>query len=94
VQEDGEGILGRVLDSMANGVIAIDREGAIFVFNDAAARLLGVEKGRPSGRTSSPSSRIRFGERPSDGGIGDGTSQPVGPGPSSRTGPRCSGTGN
>jgi PAS domain S-box-containing protein len=35
---------------MANGVIAIDREGTIFVFNDAAARLLGVEKGKALGR--------------------------------------------
>ena len=41
---DGEEILNRVLDSMANGVIAIDREGTIFIFNDAAARLLGVGK--------------------------------------------------
>lgn len=41
---DSEAILGRVLDSMANGVIAIDREGTILVFNDAAARLLGVAK--------------------------------------------------
>jgi PAS domain S-box-containing protein len=47
---DGEAILGRVLDSMANGVIAIDREGAIIVFNDAAARLLGVEKGNALGK--------------------------------------------
>jgi len=51
VQEDGEGILGRVLDSMANGVIAIDREGAIFVFNDAASRLLGVEKRKALGKS-------------------------------------------
>jgi PAS domain S-box-containing protein len=35
---------------MANGVIAIDREGTIFVFNDAAARLLGVEKGKALGK--------------------------------------------
>jgi len=41
---DIEAVLCRVLDSMANGVIAIDREGMIFVFNDAAARLLGVGK--------------------------------------------------
>ncbi len=41
---DSEAVLCRVLDSMANGVIAIDREGAIFVFNDAAARLLRVGK--------------------------------------------------
>ena len=44
MQADGEAMLNRVLDSMANGVIAIDREGMIFVFNDAAARLLGVGK--------------------------------------------------
>ena len=47
---DSEAILGRVLDSMANGVIAIDREGAIIVFNDAAARLLGVGKEDALGR--------------------------------------------
>jgi len=48
---DSEAILGRVLDSMANGVIAIDREGTIFVFNDAAARLLGVEKEKALGKS-------------------------------------------
>ncbi len=47
---DSEAILCRVLDSMANGVIAIDREGAIVVFNDAAARLLGVGKEEALGR--------------------------------------------
>ena len=47
---DSEAILSRVIDSMANGVIAIDREGTIFVFNDAAARLLGVEKGKALGK--------------------------------------------
>ncbi|MFA6147699.1 MAG: sigma 54-interacting transcriptional regulator [bacterium] len=41
---DSEAILYRVLDSMADGVIAIDREGTILVFNAAAARLLGVGK--------------------------------------------------
>jgi transcriptional regulator with PAS, ATPase and Fis domain len=35
---------------MANGVIAIDREGAIIVFNDAAARLLAVGKEDALGR--------------------------------------------
>jgi len=43
--------LDRLLDSMASGVIAIDREGTILVFNDAAARLLGVEKGMAVGRS-------------------------------------------
>ena len=42
--------LGRVIDSMANGVIAIDREGTITLFNEAAARLLGVEKGTAIGK--------------------------------------------
>jgi PAS domain S-box-containing protein len=50
LQGDSEAILCRVLDSMANGVIAIDREGTIIVFNDAAARLLGVEKGKALGK--------------------------------------------
>ena len=31
--------LDRLLDSMASGLIAIDREGTIRVFNEAAARL-------------------------------------------------------
>ena len=51
MQGDTEAILCRVLDSMANGVIAIDREGTIFVFNDAAARLLAVEKGKALGKS-------------------------------------------
>ncbi|GAB4235559.1 MAG: sigma-54-dependent Fis family transcriptional regulator [Deltaproteobacteria bacterium] len=42
--------LGRVLDAMAAGVIAIDREGTILVFNDAAARLLGVGKAGALGK--------------------------------------------
>lgn len=50
MQGDNEAILCRVLDSMANGVIAIDREGTIFVFNAAAVRLLGVEKGKALGK--------------------------------------------
>ena len=50
MQGDSEAMLCRVLDSMANGVIAIDREGTIIVFNDAAARLLGVEKGKALGK--------------------------------------------
>jgi len=36
---------------MANGVIAIDRDGTIFVFNEAAARLLGVEKENALGKS-------------------------------------------
>ena len=50
MQGNSEAILRRVLDSMANGVIAIDREGTIFVFNAAAVRLLGVEKGKALGK--------------------------------------------
>ncbi|MBP2686647.1 MAG: domain S-box protein [Deltaproteobacteria bacterium] len=42
--------LDRLLDSMASGLIAIDREGTIRVFNEAAARLLAVEKGQAIGR--------------------------------------------
>jgi PAS domain S-box-containing protein len=42
--------LDRLLDAMASGVIAIDREGTIRIFNGAAARLLGVEKGEAIGR--------------------------------------------
>jgi len=51
LQGDSEAILCRVIDSMANGVIAIDREGTIFLFNDAAARLLGVEKEQALGKS-------------------------------------------
>ncbi|MBP2684532.1 MAG: hypothetical protein H6Q79_2571, partial [Deltaproteobacteria bacterium] len=48
----GQGVafLDRLLDSMASGVIAIDRERTIRVFNEAAARLLAVEKGQAIGR--------------------------------------------
>jgi PAS domain S-box-containing protein len=42
--------LDRLLDAMASGVIAIDREGTIRVFNEAAVRLLGVGKGKAIGR--------------------------------------------
>ncbi len=48
-EQDGT-YLGLVLDSMASGVIAIDREGTILVFNEAAERLLGVEKEQVLGR--------------------------------------------
>jgi len=51
LEGNSEAVLGRVLDAMANGVIAIDRDGEIFVFNDAAARLLGVEKGKALGKS-------------------------------------------
>jgi len=37
-------VLGPILDSLASGVLAIDREAIIIVFNEAAARLLGVPK--------------------------------------------------
>jgi len=39
-----------VLDSVASGVIAIDRDGTILVFNEAATRLLGVGKGYALGK--------------------------------------------
>ena len=42
--------LDRLLDAITSGVIAIDREGTIRVFNEAAARLLGVEKGKALGK--------------------------------------------
>ncbi|HEX9190590.1 MAG TPA: sigma 54-interacting transcriptional regulator, partial [Candidatus Deferrimicrobiaceae bacterium] len=50
MRQDHETFLDRVLDSMASGVIAIDRDGTILVFNDAASRLLGVEKGEAVGK--------------------------------------------
>jgi len=43
--------LDRLLDSITSGVIAIDREGTIRVFNEAAARLLGVGKGKALGKS-------------------------------------------
>ncbi len=45
------GFLGIVLDSLASGVLAIDRDGTIVVFNEAAARLLGVPKREALGRS-------------------------------------------
>ncbi|NTU48568.1 MAG: PAS domain S-box protein, partial [Syntrophobacteraceae bacterium] len=39
-----------VLDSLTNGVVAIDLEGRITVFNEAAARLMGVHKEEALGR--------------------------------------------
>ncbi len=50
MQEQNVAFLDRLLDSMASGVIAIDREGTIRVFNEAAGRLLGVGKGKAIGR--------------------------------------------
>ncbi|MGE5188970.1 MAG: sigma 54-interacting transcriptional regulator [Gemmatimonadota bacterium] len=49
--EAGNGFLGIVLDSLASGVLAIDLEGRIVVFNEAAARLLGVPKDEALGRS-------------------------------------------
>ncbi|GAB4366603.1 MAG: sigma-54-dependent Fis family transcriptional regulator [Deltaproteobacteria bacterium] len=43
-------ILGTVLDALASGVVAIDREGTIVVFNAAASRLLGVPKEEALGK--------------------------------------------
>lgn len=40
-----------ILDSLTNGVVAIDREVNIIIFNDAAARLLGVGKEKALGRS-------------------------------------------
>ncbi len=37
-------LLQSLLDSLINGVIAIDREGKILVFNEAAARLMGIPR--------------------------------------------------
>jgi PAS domain S-box-containing protein len=39
-----EPYLDLILDAVGSGVIAIDREGTILVFNESAARLLGVRK--------------------------------------------------
>ena len=41
---------GIVLDSIEDGVIAVSREGRITTFNDAAARILGIEAGDAVGR--------------------------------------------
>ncbi|HJX15906.1 MAG TPA: PAS domain S-box protein, partial [Candidatus Deferrimicrobiaceae bacterium] len=43
-------ILGTVLDSLASGIVAIDRAGDIVVFNSAASRLLGYPKEEALGR--------------------------------------------
>ena len=41
--------LGVILDSLSSGVLAIDRDANIIVFNDAAARILGVPKEKAFG---------------------------------------------
>jgi PAS domain S-box-containing protein len=45
-----ESFLYRVLDSMPNGVIVIDRDGKVLLFNVAAARLLGMAKEEAVGK--------------------------------------------
>jgi PAS domain S-box-containing protein len=40
-----------IIDSMTNGVVAIDREVNIIVFNDAAAHLLGISKEKALGKS-------------------------------------------
>jgi PAS domain S-box-containing protein len=45
-----EAFLGVILDSLASGVLAIDRDSKIIVFNDAAARILGVSKENAIGK--------------------------------------------
>ena len=47
---DRKEILGTVLDSLASGIVAIDRAGDIVVFNSAASRLLGYPKEEALGR--------------------------------------------
>ncbi|NJD62031.1 MAG: PAS domain-containing protein [Deltaproteobacteria bacterium] len=42
--------LGVILDALASGVLAIDRDANIIVFNDSAARILGVPKEKALGR--------------------------------------------
>ncbi|MBI5343534.1 MAG: sigma 54-interacting transcriptional regulator [Deltaproteobacteria bacterium] len=44
-----EDFLGVILDSLSSGVLAIDRDANIIVFNDAAARILGVPKEKALG---------------------------------------------
>jgi PAS domain S-box-containing protein len=41
---------GIILDSLSSGVLAIDRDANIIVFNDASARILGVPKDKALGR--------------------------------------------
>jgi PAS domain S-box-containing protein len=43
--------LGIILDSLSSGVLAIDRDANIIVFNDASARILGVPKEKALGRS-------------------------------------------
>ena len=45
------GIHGRVLDHLLDGVMVVERGGAITVFNPAAARILGVSAGEAAGST-------------------------------------------
>jgi PAS domain S-box-containing protein len=47
---EGKGLLLRtILDAVSSGILAIDREERIIVFNEAAARLLGVSKEKAVG---------------------------------------------
>ncbi len=48
--ERRDGLLGTVFDSLPVGVLAIDRNGDVVVFNEAAARLLGVPRENALGR--------------------------------------------
>ncbi|HEY7527857.1 MAG TPA: sigma 54-interacting transcriptional regulator [Candidatus Deferrimicrobiaceae bacterium] len=43
--------LGVILDALASGVLAIDRDANIIVFNESAAKILGVSKGNALGRS-------------------------------------------
>jgi PAS domain S-box-containing protein len=51
VQERKGDFLGIILDSLSSGVLAIDRDANIIVFNDASARILGVPKEKALGRS-------------------------------------------
>ncbi|MDA8121809.1 MAG: sigma 54-interacting transcriptional regulator [Deltaproteobacteria bacterium] len=44
-------ILGTILDSVSSGVLAIDRNARVIVFNEAAARLLGIPKEKALGES-------------------------------------------
>ena len=65
--QDGA-FLDRLLDSMASGVIAIDREGTIFVFNAAAARL---REGRSGAVRHPVGPRGGRGEQDEGGGVAE-----------------------
>jgi len=50
-QHEGVALYGNILDSMDNGVIALDFEGTIITYNRAASQILGIEREAAIGKS-------------------------------------------